>query len=109
MLAECKTYNRFEPKDLARMKELARAFPGAILAFCMLREELTEPEKRRLARLATWGTRILKGDGILSFGGTDILSGLRHVAELLTLGAVACFWQIENNRPSCPKDLPCLV
>ncbi|MET0122322.1 MAG: hypothetical protein ABW124_14885, partial [Candidatus Thiodiazotropha sp. 6PLUC9] len=46
VFAECKTYNKFETKDIKRMSELAKEFPGSILVFSTLRGELTSTEKR---------------------------------------------------------------
>ncbi len=45
---ECKSFNRFEPKDINRMKELAAAFPGAVLVFSTLKGELHSSEVRIL-------------------------------------------------------------
>ncbi len=48
IFAECKTYNKFERKDINRMLELAKEFPGATLVFSTFRKELTPAEKRML-------------------------------------------------------------
>jgi len=50
--AECKSFNRFERKDTARMKELAAAFPGAALIFATLNSELQESEVKLIRKLA---------------------------------------------------------
>ncbi|MFX0197945.1 MAG: hypothetical protein ACFFCW_17635, partial [Candidatus Hodarchaeota archaeon] len=50
--AECKSFNRFEPRDIKRMKELAAAFPGAALVFATLNSELQESEVRLIRDLA---------------------------------------------------------
>ncbi len=48
ILAECKTFNAFEQKDINRMTDLGDAFPGAILVFAKLTESLTDEEKALL-------------------------------------------------------------
>src|SRR5206468_3656349 len=45
VFAECKTLNAFEVKDIDRMRSIGQEFPGAILAFSTLREELQDDEK----------------------------------------------------------------
>lgn len=50
--AECKSFNRFERKDIARMKELSAAFPGSALIFATLNNELQESEVKLIQRLA---------------------------------------------------------
>ncbi|PRE99776.1 hypothetical protein C6Q15_29440 [Burkholderia multivorans] len=44
LFGECKTYGKFEAKDIDRMRMLAETFPGAILVFSTLREALTAKE-----------------------------------------------------------------
>ncbi|HOO51792.1 MAG TPA: hypothetical protein PLK94_10945, partial [Alphaproteobacteria bacterium] len=50
--AECKSFNRFERKDIERMKELATAFPGSALIFATLNNELQESEVKLIKKLA---------------------------------------------------------
>ncbi|MFH2064168.1 MAG: hypothetical protein ABIK15_03085 [Pseudomonadota bacterium] len=50
--AECKSFNRFERKDIARMKELAAVFPGAALIFATLNSALQEQEVKLIQKLA---------------------------------------------------------
>ncbi len=50
--AECKSFNRFERRDIERMKELAIAFPGSALIFSMLNSELLESEVKLIRNLA---------------------------------------------------------
>jgi len=45
IFAECKTYNKFEKKDISRMKDIASEFPNAALVFATMRDELTNREK----------------------------------------------------------------
>lgn len=42
--AECKSFNRFERRDIARMRELSAAFPSAVLVFATLNESLNQQE-----------------------------------------------------------------
>jgi hypothetical protein len=60
MLGECKSFNRFVARDLARARRLAEAFPGAVLVFATLRPELEREERESLGRLALWGRRRLR-------------------------------------------------
>ena len=60
LFAECKSYNLFEKKDFARMKMLAEEFPGAVLAFCTLRRELTAAEKKAISAIAKRGRKYWK-------------------------------------------------
>jgi hypothetical protein len=50
--AECKSFNRFERRDIERMKDLAVAFPGATLIFATLNSEFQESEIRLIRPLA---------------------------------------------------------
>jgi hypothetical protein len=57
---ECKTYGLFEQKDVQRMRNLAKWFPGAVLIFATLRDKLTENEVRSLSRFARVGRKYWK-------------------------------------------------
>lgn len=50
--AECKSFNRFERRDIERMKELAIAFPSSALVFATLNSELQESEVKLIRNLA---------------------------------------------------------
>lgn len=50
--AECKSFNRFESKDIERMKSLAAAFPGSALVFATLCDALKDSEVKLIRRLA---------------------------------------------------------
>ncbi len=62
ILGECKTYDRFEKKDIDRARKLAEIFPGAVFAFCTLRKELDAPEKKKIAAFAKRGRRYWKSE-----------------------------------------------
>jgi hypothetical protein len=55
--AECKTYDRVEAKDFARMRQLAKAFPGAVLVFSTLRKSLSLQEIKGITRIAKRGRK----------------------------------------------------
>lgn len=48
IFCECKTYRRFTKKDIKKMKVLAIEFPGSMLIFATLNDELTTGEKNIL-------------------------------------------------------------
>lgn len=48
---ECKTFNSFRQKDVDKMADLGKAFPGAIIAFAKLEEHLRDEEKTILCAL----------------------------------------------------------
>ena len=51
IFVECKTFNSFKQKDVNRMIDLGEAFPGAILVFAKLDENLRDEEKVLLCDL----------------------------------------------------------
>jgi hypothetical protein len=60
IFGECKTFDYFKPKDIAKMADIGKRFPGAVLCFATLNEDLTGEEKRGLIRLARKGRRSLR-------------------------------------------------
>lgn len=88
LFCECKSMKgKFEERDVERMKSLGESFPGAIIVFACLRDELTEKEKQRLRALAAWGRQ-------------------RHVDQtrnpVMILTATELFSQ--SGAPACWKD-----
>jgi len=78
VFAECKTYNRFTTKDVDRMDCIARSFPGAIIVFATLNEQLSQKEIRLLSPLARRGRRFWR-DGrshnpVLVLTGTELFA-----------------------------------
>lgn len=78
LLGECKTFNKFELRDFDRAAKLAEIFPGAILVFATLRNELEFFEKDQIARLARAGRENL-ADGrwrapVLVLTGHELMS-----------------------------------
>jgi hypothetical protein len=78
ILGECKTNDRFKKKDLNRMRALAKAVPGAVIAFCTLRDQLESSEKRLIASLANQGRRHWRAgkwfNPVLVLTGTELFS-----------------------------------
>lgn len=60
VISECKSFGSFEHRDFARMRKIAKLFPGAVLCFCTFVEELSPFEKRRIAQITRAGRRPLK-------------------------------------------------
>ena len=54
---ESKTFNQFAKVDFDRMKTIAKDFPGAVLIFSTLREELTKFEIDELKKIARVGNK----------------------------------------------------
>jgi hypothetical protein len=52
IFGECKTDNDFELKDVERMDDLGKLFPGSILLFATLKKQLNREEKRLIKKLA---------------------------------------------------------
>lgn len=78
ILGECKSYGRFKRHDVLRMRTLGDAFPGAVLAFCTLRPELSSEEKRWIGSLAMRGRKSI-GEGrwrnpVLMLTATELFS-----------------------------------
>lgn len=56
VFGECKSFfDKFESKDIRRMKGLAQQFPGSTLVFCTFRNELTPGEINQISKLVRWG------------------------------------------------------
>ena len=58
---ECKTYRRFEERDFKRMRDIAKACPGAVLVFSTLRK-LTEFEIKKIGSIAKRGRKYWKSE-----------------------------------------------
>ena len=57
VFGEAKSFSRFEQKDVDNMKLLAQKFPGSILVFATMKEELSQKEISRIKKLAEWGRK----------------------------------------------------
>lgn len=60
IFGECKTFGLFKQKDYSKMKRLAKRFPGAVLAFCTMRDNLTKTEIREITKIAKTGRKYWK-------------------------------------------------
>ncbi len=60
IFSECKTFNRFEKKDIERMKIISKEFPGSVIVFSTLNSSLTQKEKRLLKPLVNQGRKLRK-------------------------------------------------
>lgn len=78
LFCECKTYNKFEKKDVERMYALSEEFPGAVLVFSTFRTELTTAEKKMLRPLVNKGRKYWKSEEtynpVLIITGNEIFS-----------------------------------
>ncbi len=78
LFVECKTFNRFEKKDIKRMKVLSKEFPGSIIVFSTLNENLTQKEKRLIRPLVNQGRKYWKegktSNPVLILTATELLS-----------------------------------
>lgn len=57
VFGEAKSFSRFEPDDVDKMKVLAEAIPGSILVFATMKQdaEFSKKEISRIRELAEWG------------------------------------------------------
>ena len=89
VFGECKTFDQFKLRDIARMEQLGKRFPGAVLCFATLNTELTPQERKGITRLARKGRRSLRTgqqvNPVLVLTGAELLGheGPRRVAERL--------------------------
>lgn len=60
VFVEAKTFGNFEKSDIDKMNKLAKKFPGAILVFATMKEELSNKEKRLLKPLVNKGRKYWK-------------------------------------------------
>jgi hypothetical protein len=51
IVGECKSFDRVKARDLSRMRDLAKAFPGATLVFSTFRKELAPVKKRAITNI----------------------------------------------------------
>lgn len=58
LFAECKTYSDFEKKDFDRMTSLAKTFPGSVIVFCTLKDQLSDFEIKNITRIAKAGRKL---------------------------------------------------
>lgn len=57
IFGECKSFGKFAKKDFQRMGKIMKDFPGAVIAFCTLRDRLEKDEVRELTKLVKKGRK----------------------------------------------------
>ncbi|MBL1140406.1 MAG: hypothetical protein HND53_00045 [Proteobacteria bacterium] len=92
LFCECKTYNKFEKKDVDRMRVLAKEFPGAVLVFSTLRMDLTTTEKRMLKPLVNSGRRYWKAEK--TYNPVIVLTG----NELFSSHGIPYCWKDKEGK-----------
>lgn len=88
IFGECKTYTKFSKRDVNKMSEMAKIFPGAIIAFCTLRDSLEPVEKKYLTKLARMGRKHYRAE--------------RWINPVLILTGIELFSDV--GPPYCWKD-----
>jgi len=85
LFVECKTFNRFEKKDIERMKVISKEFPGSVIVFSTLNSTLTQKEKRLIRPIVRQGRKYWKegrtSNPVLILTSTELFShyiGLSH-------------------------------
>lgn len=87
IFAECKSFNSFQKKDVNKMADLGKAFPGAILVFAKLGEHLLDEEKAILCPLVNRSRRNRKNN--TPFNPILILTG----KELFWKSPLSQWWE----------------
>jgi hypothetical protein len=89
IFGECKTFDKFKPRDISRMEQLGKRFPGAVLCFATLSDELMPEEKKGISGLARKGRQSLRTgqqmNPVLVLTRAELLGpgGPRQIAERL--------------------------
>lgn len=62
IFGEAKSFGEeaFTKKDISRMKVLAEKFPGSILVFSTMKDQLSKSEIKEIIKLAEWGRKYIK-------------------------------------------------
>jgi hypothetical protein len=80
LFVECKTFNRFEKKDVERMKVISKEFPGSVIVFSTLNSNLTQKEKRLIRPLVKQGRKFWKegrtNNPVLILTSTELFSDI---------------------------------
>jgi len=99
IFGECKTFGKFDVRDYQRMGALAKLFPGSIICFCTLRDELTKSEKLRIAALARQGRKPFKTgqqkNPVLVLTGNELLGQFKR--QSFTRSYPSQFSQLGDN------------
>ena len=98
VFGEAKSFGRrgedvFEQDDVNKMKLLAEEFPGSILVFATMKEELSAEEIDRIKELAEWG-REYDLERRQTRAPVIVLTG----TELFTTGSLTTSWKRKGGR-----------
>ena len=94
--AECKSFNRFESRDVSRMASLSVEFPGSVLVFATLSASISASECEMISQLsATERTKRLNDE---QYSPIIILTGV----ELFSTRGVGDCW---NGRKGIYEEL----
>ena len=79
VFGEAKSFGKFEQDDINKMKWLAEVFPGSILVFATMKEELSQEEINRIKELAEWGREYDQDRGqtrapVITLTGTELFT-----------------------------------
>ncbi len=62
IIGECKSFgdrgDLIKPKDLAKLKNLAKKLPGAVIVISVMRNHFTENEKKIIGQFVKWASRL---------------------------------------------------
>lgn len=97
VFGESKSFGRevFEQVDIDRMKQIATRFPGSVCVFATMKDasELTDTEKARLRKFASWGREYVSGEQ-LTRAPVIVLTG----TELFTAHNLNSTWKGCGGR-----------
>lgn len=90
--AECKSYNAFKPKDVQRMARLSAIFPGSVLVFSTLRQNLNPDEIKQISTLVRkeWRKRLKRQ----AYSPIIVLTG----TELYSLRGLPYCWKEKGGK-----------
>ncbi len=98
VFGEAKSFGRrgedvFEQDNVDRMKLLAKKFPGSILVFATMKEELSQEEVDRIKELAEWG-REYDPEKRQTRAPVIVLTG----TELFSTGSLNTSWEKKGGK-----------
>lgn len=97
VIGEAKSFGKdvFKDDDIARMKQLAGLYPGAVCVFATLKEaeELSDDEIERIRKLAEWG-REYDRQGRQTRAPVIVLTG----TELFTPNYLEIVWKAKGDK-----------
>ena len=96
LVGEAKSFakNSFSEKDIRRLKEIGAKMPGTFLVLATLKLKLSDAERRRIERLATWGRKPV--DSGQSRNPVIVLTG----TELFARRGIEDAWRKTDDKRS---------